>query len=194
MVDPCRPTMGPKVPTGSTSGTVALTPRSREEAGLDRSFEIATLAGVPYGQVNALFRVPELLLEHPEATSDRYLVVELAGLEVRKAIRIVLGSPEETGLPDPATRLPIGWRGEDPSGAFPTLEGELVAEPLSGNETLLTLRGRYRPPLGPLGYGIDRLVLHRVARAAIQDFFSQAVDRLEEAYAQRLELEGEPLM
>ena len=55
-------------------------------------------------------------------------------------------------------------------GLFPVLDADLVLRPAAEDTSLLVLEGTYRPPLGSLGAGIDRLVLHRVAQATVRNF------------------------
>ena len=51
---------------------------------------------------------------------------------------------------------------------------DLVAARLVDNETQLSLRGSYTPPLGWVGEALDRALLHRVAESTVKEF----VDRI----------------
>jgi hypothetical protein len=42
----------------------------------------------------------------------------------------------------------------------------------------LTVTGSYEPPLGLLGAGVDRLLLHRLAEATIHRFTYEIADEL----------------
>ncbi len=48
----------------------------------------------------------------------------------------------------------------------------------AGEGTRLTLEGAYRPPLGRLGAGLDRAVLHHVAEATLRVLVLQVADAL----------------
>jgi hypothetical protein len=53
---------------------------------------------------------------------------------------------------------------------LPVLDADITLSPSGKQATLLTLAGVYRPPLGSLGAGLDRAILHRVAAATIRNF------------------------
>ena len=73
----------------------------------------------------------------------------------------------------------LRWEVHGPaSGLFPVLDADLILTPVTENTSLLTLTGTYRPPLGSLGAGIDRLILYRVAQATILDFLKRAASAL----------------
>jgi len=52
-------------------------------------------------------------------------------------------------------------------GLFPVLDADLMLMAEGTDRTRVMLNGCYRPPLGRLGAGLDRAVLHRVASATI---------------------------
>ena len=62
-------------------------------------------------------------------------------------------------------------------GLFPVLDGdiELAAE---GEGTRVTLTGVYRPPLGAVGAGLDRVLLHRVATATLGSLLAHLAQAL----------------
>ena len=65
----------------------------------------------------------------------------------------------------------IRWEATGPGGAlFPALDADITLGPAGDDATKLTVAGVYRPPLGVLGAGLDRVVLHRVAEATIRVF------------------------
>jgi hypothetical protein len=51
------------------------------------------------------------------------------------------------------------------------------------DQIMLTLMGRYEPPLGAVGRGLDRLVLHRIAEACIRSFLRRTAANLEHTTA-----------
>ena len=68
----------------------------------------------------------------------------------------------------------IRWEATGPGGAlFPALDADLKLTPAGDRATMLAVSGAYRPPLGSLGAGLDRVLLHRVAQASIRAFTHQ---------------------
>jgi hypothetical protein len=68
----------------------------------------------------------------------------------------------------------IRWEATGPGGAlFPALDADLTLTPAGDQATMLAVSGAYRPPLGGLGAGLDRVLLHRVAQASIRAFTHQ---------------------
>jgi len=95
------------------------------------------------------------------------------GHRVEKQVQIELGKPFRLAS---KTVRPMEWRATGAEILFPSLEADLEVAALGGNRTQVSVSGRYRPPLGPVGNVIDRALLHRVAEATIKDF----LDRLGE--------------
>jgi len=52
-------------------------------------------------------------------------------------------------------------------GLFPVLDADIELAAEGQEDTRVTLTGVYRPPLGSVGAGLDRVLLHRVATASI---------------------------
>jgi hypothetical protein len=88
-------------------------------------------------------------------------------------------------LTDPAYRddeVRIGLRWEAlgaTGGLFPALDADISLS-ADGERTRVGLTGTYRPPLGALGTGLDRLVLRNVAAATIAAFLSRVTSALED--------------
>jgi hypothetical protein len=72
-------------------------------------------------------------------------------------------------------------------GLFPVLDADLMLLAEGTEKTRVMLNGCYRPPLGRLGAGLDRAVLHRVASATISALLRSIADEL-------TELEREPAL
>ncbi len=53
-------------------------------------------------------------------------------------------------------------------GLFPVFDGDLTLSRIDDGSTRLTLVGSYRPPLGGLGAGLDKVIMGRVAEATIR--------------------------
>jgi hypothetical protein len=86
---------------------------------------------------------------------------------------------------DPAYRddeLRIGLRWEAvgvAGGLFPALDADISLS-ADGEGTRVGLTGTYRPPLGALGTGLDRLVLRNVAAATIAAFLNRLSSAIED--------------
>jgi len=92
--------------------------------------------------------------------------VGAAGLS--KLVRVQL---RELSWMDRAAGLAIRWEATGPAGGlFPVLDADLRLASTGDQVTLLTMAGAYRPPLGPLGEALDRVILHRIADATIRHF------------------------
>ncbi len=91
---------------------------------------------------------------------------------------------------DPACRneeVRIGLRWEAvgvTGGMFPALDADITLN-AEGERTRVGLTGTYRPPLGALGTGLDRLVLHNIAEATIAAFLNQVTSALEKGLVVR---------
>lgn len=74
------------------------------------------------------------------------------------------------------TVVPLRWVATGAlSGAFPVLDANLeLTAAAAGTE--LAFVGSYRPPFGPIGAAIDRLVLHTVAQATVRSFIAQLAE------------------
>jgi hypothetical protein len=63
------------------------------------------------------------------------------------------------------------WEATGPGGAlFPALDADIKLTPAGDDVAILAVSGVYRPPLGGLGAGLDRMVLRRVAQATVRTF------------------------
>jgi hypothetical protein len=84
-------------------------------------------------------------------------------------------------LVDHGDAVTVGMRWAAPGvtgGLFPVLDAdiELVAD--GEEDTRVTLTGVYRPPLGAVGAGLDRVLLHRVAVATIGSLLAHLAQAL----------------
>ena len=65
----------------------------------------------------------------------------------------------------------VRWEAAGRGGVlFPALDADIKLTPAGQDVTILTVTGVYRPPLGGLGAGLDRAIMHRVAQATIRTF------------------------
>jgi Rrf2 family protein len=84
-----------------------------------------------------------------------------------KTVELSLGRP--TG-PDDALVVPVAWEATGATGLFPRFTGELRLVALGPGRCLLSLAGRYRPPLGRAGAVLDEALLAHLARATLRAF------------------------
>ena len=111
-------------------------------------------------------------------TLSRTLSVEVGGFEVGRDVSIEVGEFEPRGI----TRsvVPLRWHAEKGRLLFPELAADLEVAALALDPPLtqLTVSGSYEPPLGVLGAGADRILLHRLAEATVHRFTHDVADRL----------------
>jgi hypothetical protein len=66
------------------------------------------------------------------------------------------------------------WEAAGPGGTlFPALDADIRLTRAGPDVTVLAVSGTYRPPLGTLGAGADRVIMHRIAQATIRAFTQQ---------------------
>ena len=95
---------------------------------------------------------------------------------VSKLVRVQV---RELSWTDRSAGLALRWEATGVGGGlFPVLDADLRIAPDGEQDTVLTMTGVYRPPLGPLGEALDRAILHRVAVATIQDFVARVAAQL----------------
>jgi hypothetical protein len=111
-------------------------------------------------------------------TLSRSLEVEVGSFAVSRTVVIEVGEFE----PREVTRsvVPLRWQAERHGVLFPTLTADLEVSAVTFDPPLtqLTVNGAYEPPLGVLGAGADRLVLHRLAEATMHRFTNEVADQL----------------
>ena len=99
-------------------------------------------------------------------------------------------SPGRSGLErvhflDPVDRIDsvitgMRWEAAGVSGGlFPALDANITLTAEGHQDTRMTLTGVYRPPFDPLGAGLDRVLLHKVATATIHSLMTNLSGALE---------------
>ena len=69
---------------------------------------------------------------------------------------------------DGVTTVGLRWEATGPAaGLFPVLDANITLRADGAGRTKIAFAGAYRAPLGRLGAGLDRAVMHRVADATI---------------------------
>ena len=80
---------------------------------------------------------------------------------------------------DDAMTAGLRWEAVGATGAlFPVLDANLSISPAGEHTARLALAGSYRPPLGRLGSGLDRAVIHRVAAATMRSLLRGVAEAL----------------
>ena len=68
----------------------------------------------------------------------------------------------------------LRWEANGATDAlFPVLDADITLTRTGEEATVLAVCGTYRPPLGSLGAGLDRAIMHLVAEATIRVFARQ---------------------
>jgi hypothetical protein len=89
-----------------------------------------------------------------------------AGRVAGKLVRVSFLDPVYRG--DVMT-VGMRWEAIGAAGAlFPVLDANITISPAGDRTARLALVGSYRPPLGRLGAGLDRGVMHQVAAATMR--------------------------
>jgi hypothetical protein len=97
---------------------------------------------------------------------------------VTKEVEIVIGSPRPAGS---VVFVPVSWKATGVEALFPVLEADLIIEAVGDGMTSITLRGSYKPPLGPVGRLLDRALLHHLAEACVKSFLDRIADALSQS-------------
>jgi hypothetical protein len=71
------------------------------------------------------------------------------------------------------------------SGLFPALDANITLAAEGDQSTRITLTGVYRSPLGALGAGLDRALMHYVATATVHSLLTRMSEALEGTAAAR---------
>jgi hypothetical protein len=102
--------------------------------------------------------------------------------------RLVRVQFTEPAVRDGVTTIGLRWEAAGVTGGlFPALDADIriTDEDQAGEDAVrVTLTGSYRPPLGALGAGLDRLVLHTVATATVHTLLDRLAVALEGAPTQ----------
>jgi hypothetical protein len=83
-----------------------------------------------------------------------------------KLVRVCFLEPARRGA---TITIPLRWEATGAAGElFPVLDADLILTRHGDDQTLLTLTGSYRPPLGRAGAVLDKTIMHRLATATIR--------------------------
>jgi hypothetical protein len=138
-----------------------------------------TEVAAPYDMIRPRFEGPAALWLAGEASqSGEKLTLQLrprsGPVRLAKRVHVDVGEPR---CGDTVTVVPLSWFATGTTGLFPTMEADLEIAPF-GAATVITFLGRYEPPLGAIGRGLDRALLHRVAAATVRAFLHRVAGAL----------------
>jgi hypothetical protein len=106
------------------------------------------------------------------------LGVNLGKVRVARAVQVEVSPP--TIYPD-RCQLYVAWRAAEMPALFPELTGAFELLPLPPRQSRLSFDGRYVPPGRAVGRLVDRVLMHRVAEASVQEFVTRTAGMLESA-------------
>ena len=117
--------------------------------------------------------------EEADGRPTTELHYEEAGQRVSRRVRVDLGNIQGTEPFGHGVAVPIEWEALHHTEFYPRLEGTLRVEEHDGHSQVL-FDAQYLPPGGRLGAAVDRVLMGRVARASLSDFFDRVTARLEQ--------------
>jgi MFS family permease len=119
--------------------------------------------------------LPDFKEEQGWPTSE--LRIEEAGQRVARRVKVTLGGLE-TGARGASVLL--RWEALQHPQLYPRLDGTLRVDADNGHSQI-RFDARYLPPAGRLGAAVDRVLMGRVARDSVGDFFDRLTTRLDTA-------------
>jgi len=142
----------------------------REELVLDVDFDTARVRIANLTQGGWLRGVSEAAYDHGLVGLVRVGPVgDMPGMS--KLVRVQV---RDLVTRDGTAVLTLRWEATGVGGRlFPALDADITLAPAGDDKTRVNLVGVYRPPLGGLGAGLDKAILHRVAAATIRSMLGQ---------------------
>lgn len=93
-----------------------------------------------------------------------------------KLVRVLYLDPVDDGATMTAA---FRWEAAGTAvGLFPVLDADITLSPDGEQRARLALVGSYRPPLGRLGAGLDKAILHMLATATIRALLADVAEAL----------------
>ena len=143
---------------------------------MERSIEASATLHTTTGLARTVLRSsPELVLGDPDSetrTGPRRCGTPVPahvgpGTTVEQAVTITFGPLRSTEVDDNAVG-PFSWEPHGLERLLPSFRGNLAIDPVDGtNGSCLTVRGRYRAPLGRVGRFGDSVIGPRIARQSL---------------------------
>jgi hypothetical protein len=125
---------------------------------------------------------------HDEGLAYLMRVGPRAGRGARKQVLVRLLPTRVVGQ---TTVVPMRWEATGATGRlFPSLDANLGLTAAGDLTTVLSVHGRYEPPLGAMGSTIDRTLLSGTANATAEALLREVGDHLCEVAANRTAVPG----
>ena len=119
--------------------------------------------------------VGEALLEAPPSWFPQSIGLHLAGISLRKQVKVEFGESVKTST---WAVVPVTWKATFPEKLFPAMSGKVDVAPVSKHETRLTVSGMYEPPLGRLGEQLNEALMHKVAQRTVKELAESIAENL----------------
>jgi len=149
-----------------------------DEVLLDLGFGPARARMARLARGELLLSPSEGAYEHGTIGLSRVGAAGLSRIGAAGLSKLVRVQARELADTDGCARWAIRWEATGTGGAlFPVFDADLGLVPV-GNCTVLTLTGSYRPPFGPLGAALDRVIMHRVAAATARNFLDRVAAQI----------------
>jgi len=123
--------------------------------------------------------------DHPERFSLEWLRedaarlgIHMAGVDLTAPVSLTTSSYTDVPGVIPAGIVHLRFRPTGYGKLAPQLDADLEIQAIDDHATLVSLLGQYRPPFGAAGIIADRALMHRLATAGLQRFFSAVVREL----------------
>lgn len=123
-------------------------------------------------------QVSAALVASPERWFPKSVGVHVAGIPVRKRVKVEFGEPAKLSS---WAVIPISWTPTFAQKLLPIMNGKVDVAPVSKDETRLTVSGMYEPPLGKIGEQLDEAMMHNVAEGTVKELAEAIAQRLEKA-------------
>lgn len=159
------------------------------------SDEVVVQLGFPAARARLANMIHGNALQAPAADAYDNGIVKMLRVGPSPVLsRFVRAEFRDLVVRDDSCLLTLRWEATGPAGAlFPVLDADITVTRLAEGTVRLRLDGSYRPPLGAVGAGIDRAVLHIAATATIRAFISSICDALVHPAAQPDRTMAQPL-
>jgi hypothetical protein len=108
----------------------------------------------------------DALLEDPARWFPKAVGLHVAGIPVRKRVKVEFGEPARLSS---WAVVPLTWKATYAQNLFPVMNGKVDLAPVGKDETRLTVSGMYEPPLGRLGEQLDEAVMRNVAHGTVKE-------------------------
>lgn len=144
------------------------------------SDEVVVQVGLAAAQARLANMIRSDTLQRPSADAYNSGFVQMLRVGPSPLVsRLVRAEFRDLVIREESCLLTLRWETTGPGGSlFPVLDADITVTRQAEDAVKLRLDGSYRPPLGPVGAGIDRAVMHRAAAATIRAFITSISEAL----------------